>query len=163
MPLRYILDGYNILKQVSVFTNKRLKQGRPDFIALLCTSRRLSKQEVVVVFDGYPDLSERTLFKTNLQAIFSRGSSADDKIRHMLEHAKTPSQIVVVSDDKEVRFFARVSKAQVLGVREFLTWLCGKQSDQRQSDAKSQSEDKNLSYKQVLDINRELRRVWLGE
>jgi len=163
MSLHYILDGYNILKQVSRFSDTKLKQGRLDFISLLFFSSRLKKQEVVVVFDGYQDTRERLPVGPNMKIIFSKDGSADDKIRNLLEHAANPRQVVVVSDDKEVRFFSRLAKAHVLSVAQFLALISGSQAGKRHSCAKTDSEDKNLSYKQVLDINKELKKVWLGE
>jgi predicted RNA-binding protein with PIN domain len=163
MPLHYILDGYNILKQVSRFTDTRLKQGRPDFIAMLADNSRLKKQDVTVIFDGYPDSTDRAVARANFKVIFSRDSSADNKIRHLLEHTLKPERLIVVSDDKEVRFFAKLSKAQTLSVAQFLTWISGQKSKAELACGKSASESKQLSFKQTLEINRELRKIWLGE
>lgn len=162
MSLHYILDGYNILKQVTHLVEKRIKEGRLSFIKMIETSPRFKKQRITIIFDGYEDAQGLGL-RDNFQVLFSKGVSADEKIKAFVERSKQASEIVVVSDDKEIRFYVRMLGAQILGVCDFLSLLSEKKDDNRKFASGLQDEDKRLSYKEELEINRELRKRWLKE
>ncbi|MBU2540822.1 MAG: NYN domain-containing protein [Candidatus Omnitrophica bacterium] len=158
MSLHYILDGYNILKQVSHLSDRKLKHGRLGLIQMLRLSPSLKKQKITIVFDGCEDgqgLSPRRDF----QILFSKSLNADNKIKSLVERSDSRRRIVVVSDDKELCFFIRGLGACILSVSEFTSEILQKyktSSDSRESE-------KDLDYKQKLAINREFRKIWLGE
>ena len=96
--------------------------------------------------------------------VFSRGDSADNVIRRMLEKAAQPLEVVVVSDDREVLFFARQSRARAMGVSEFL----GEDKQPRGAHGKTgkpepAAEKPELSGNEQERINREFRDIWLKE
>ena len=113
-----------------------------------------SKNKVVVVFDGYPEASFSAP-EGDFEVLFSRGISADDKIKKILENTANPKIAVVVSDDKEVRFFARAAGAQPLGIEEFIG---AKEKKQQKPD---EAQETKLSFTQMHKINEELRKLWL--
>ncbi len=163
MPLHYVLDGYNILKQVSRISKRKLKEGRTDFIRMLDESSRLKKQRVSLVFDGFPEIEgPRLKFREGFEVKFSRKISADDKIKSLVEQSKLPGEIVVVSDDREIGFFTKSLGAKVISVEDFLSWIFKREEDS-DSKLKAQSNDKNLSFQDTIAINRELRKIWLKE
>lgn len=113
------------------------------------------KNKVILVFDGYPDTREPLRLKTEFEVIFSRKDSADERIKKMVEACGNPRNTVVVSDDKEIKFFVRSLGAIALGVEEF---VIRKEKFKRQQDYSAKLQ---LSYSAMQKINQELRRVWL--
>jgi hypothetical protein len=87
--------------------------------------------------------------------IFSRGEVADDRIKKILQDLPNPKNAVVVSDDKEIRFFAKSLRANVIGVKEFIGLKAKVPQDKR--DALKPE----LTYSQMHKINQELRKIWL--
>jgi len=74
----------------------------------------------------------------------------------MVEKADNPKNVVVVSDDKEITFFAKSCGAKVLNIQEFINR--GKKLINLQRPEPLKPE---LSYTQMHKINQELRRIWL--
>jgi len=109
-----------------------------------------------VVFDGYPDTRLDNLDKGNTMVIFSRRESADERIKKLIELIPNPKNVVVVSDDKEIKLFARGCKAQVASVEDFLNF-------QHKSPRNSTSfREAELTYTQMHKINEELKKIWLA-
>ncbi|MDI6606152.1 MAG: NYN domain-containing protein [Candidatus Omnitrophota bacterium] len=159
MSLQFVIDGYNIIKHPLLASTSR--KAKQEWLALieLINAHKLTgspNNRVVVVFDGYPDseFPERGLKGINI--IFSRRQSADERIKAIVERSAGARNIVVVSDDKEIKFFAKSLGAKVLAVEEFI----GPKVKQRRAPQPLKPE---LSYSQAEGINRELRKLWLGE
>jgi hypothetical protein len=108
-----------------------------------------------VVFDGYKDLSGEPSF-SEIEVVFSFRESADDKIRKILEGSCTPKDIIVVSDDREVAFFARHLKAKPMGAEEFLA-----PKESSKPKGKALDEEAKLNYSAMHQINQELKKIWL--
>ena len=111
MSLHYILDGYNILKQIPAFNDLSLEDGRRGLMRWIENARPAGSRNntVTVVFDGNPDFWGAALPGAPQEAtrvIFSNGS-ADDKIKHMVEEDENRRSCVVVSDDKDIVLYAR--------------------------------------------------------
>ncbi len=146
----FILDAYNVIGKL------RLKGEdlRRSFLRyLLKHPISFSKHNrIVVVFDGErnPDIIfEFPMF----EIIFSGRETADLKIKYFLEKYR-PSAGMVVSDDREVRFYAHRAGVKSISVGEFLSW----------SEEEEEGEivtDKDLSAEDVKEINEELERIWL--
>jgi predicted RNA-binding protein with PIN domain len=72
-----------------------------------------------VVFDGHGDV-EKSRVRKPLRVVFSNDRSADDVIVAMVGRSRSPRGIVVVSDDREVRFRVKDRGASVMSVSQFL-------------------------------------------
>ena len=158
MSLRYIIDGNNCLHHPDFTYPKNTPDSRlalSDFILKqkLTGSR---KNQVMFVFDGYPRTHEQAKSPAdNIEIIFSRKETADQTIKRLLEKAANAKNIIVVSDDKEIRIFTRLIGARALGVRDFI----------RRKDklivAQTADLKPELTYTQMHKINQELRKIWL--
>jgi len=115
--LYYILDGYNILKQVHHITGVKLTQGRESFIKFLI--KGFSKQKMTVVFDGFPRLEEKLHKFSSIRIKFSRKKAADDIIREIVKGSEIKSQLVVITDDRELRESLRRFRVKGEKVNEF--------------------------------------------
>jgi predicted RNA-binding protein with PIN domain len=158
MSLQYVIDGYNIIKH-PLFINELNKKSQDSRAALLdyilrnrlCGSK---KNKIIIIFDGYQD-SRYPNPDTEIEVIFSRKESADEKIKRIIFESKNVKNIVVVSDDKEIKFFSRSYGATVRGVGDFFKY---------KYNTKEKAEDSfkaELTYSQMHKINGELRKIWL--
>lgn len=110
------------------------------------------KNQVIVVFDGYPADDNRLCIRRDIETIFSYGLEADEKIKMLVEESAQPKNIVVVSDDKQIKFTVRLLGAVVMGVEEFIG---------RDKQDKKEDPEPLLNYSQMHKINQELRKLWL--
>ncbi len=146
----FVLDAYNVIGKLKL----RGEDLRRSFLRyLLRHPISFSKHNrIVVVFDGprNPDIIfEFPMF----EIIFSGEETADLKIKYFLEKTR-PSSGMVVSDDREVRFYAHRAGIKSLSVGEFLSW----NEEEKEEEAVL---DKELSEQDKKEINEELERLWL--
>lgn len=129
MGLRYILDGYNVIKSSagSMFAGGTLEQQRMNlFLWLLdCHPEGSAQNSVAVVFDGksenpswYGGYSEQVYH--GLVIRFSEGTSADDVIEEMVTGDPHPVDVVVVSNDKGLHRRLGGTGARCVSVESFL-------------------------------------------
>lgn len=161
MSLHYILDGYNIIKQSSFFSSKSLSEARIGLINFIeenmpCGSKNNS---VTIVFDGRPDISFPSNKTSNFIAIiFTKGESADILIKKIVEEDPNPKRLVVVTDDKDIRFSIRSCGAKFLSTKDFI--LQGRPKVKISN--KTDSTKMDLTEKQLNTITKELEKIWLG-
>lgn len=163
MSLLYIVDGCNVINHPAFAReeiNKKLKDGRLALLALIRAKKLTGspKNRVVVVFDGYPAFGGNkapALDGLAIKVIFSFVKTADDLIRKIIEALSIPKNTVVISDDKEVRFFAKSSGASAISVQEFMD------KGEKPQESVDDSSKPSLSYTQLDKINRELKKLWL--
>ncbi len=161
MSLQYIIDAYNLINHPAFKPAARpvnIQQGLADFVRFNKLSGS-SNNRVILVFDGYPPRKEDIPQADGLICMFSRSEQADELIKRFTEESLSPRNIVVVSDDKEVQLAAKLLRAQVLSVEEFVN---GKKA-RAQNRGKAEGPDFNLSYSKMQKINAELKKKWLGE
>jgi len=161
MSLQYIIDAYNLtnhpaFKPVSK-SALNIQHALADFIKLnkLTGSRNNS---LVLVFDGYPPPQEDIPRQDGLLCMFSRAQEADALIKKIVQESVSPKNIVVVSDDKEVRLTSRFFHAQICDIEEF---ICGKQGNKSKALVWPETVDFKLGYAKMEKINAELRKKWL--
>lgn len=161
MSLCYIIDGYNMLKHPAFVRciDKKIKDVKIllDFVL----ARRLTgsrKNKIIVVFDGYPPAStSESRQYNNIDALFAKKYSADELIKKMVEKSANPKNIVVVSDDREIKFSVRPLGARVVSVEEFINV---KEKEQKFLEKRDFFKPE-LSQSQICQINEELRKIWL--
>ena|SRR3990167_8826682 len=156
MSLHFVIDGYNLIKQTAVLNKINLEDSREALIRFLKIRRPQGNNPVTVVFDGIEggfycrDIS-------NIEVIFSSHQSADDRIKRMVERSPNPKNMVVVTNDREIRSFAEDHRAQIKKVEEFLAKFNPKSANPRSDDNKA------LSPQKASEITEEMKRVWLKQ
>nr|MBP6920898.1 NYN domain-containing protein [Candidatus Omnitrophota bacterium] len=104
MSLHYIVDGYNVVRHASFIVKGH---AAPAEMLIRCIrDRRLCgsmKNKVTLVFDGYPTMGNPLQPQGECDVVFSQDESADDRIRHMVEHIPNPRIVIVVTDDRSVQ------------------------------------------------------------
>jgi predicted RNA-binding protein with PIN domain len=156
MSLHYLLDGYNILKQIPAFRDLPLEDGRRGFLRWIDQARPQGSvnNPVTVVFDGHPDHFGCTP-QGAIRVIFSDGCSADDTIKRMVEEDPDQKNCVVVSNDKDIFLYARSLGARIMSVSAFTS---------KSRDAKkSVPADKHISLSFQEKINKEFGSIWLKD
>ncbi len=161
MSLLYIIDAYNIINHTR-FSLARKKIRDPqkallEFINIRILKKR-SRNEIIVVFDGYPKVSAQKLDTAHIKVVFSQEKTADSRIKRMVEASKNPRNIVVVSDDREIKFFIKSMGARSIGVEEFIIPKAKLHHKEIEDLIKPE-----LSYSQVHQINEELKTIWLKD
>lgn len=162
MSLQFVIDGYNITNHPIFIQriNKKIKNKKSALLDLI-RSRRLSgsaKNKVAIVFDGYPcsdDGQCLNLEKGDINIVFSKEETADERIKRIIEGFDNPKNLIIVSDDKEIRFFAKSQCANVLSVEEFIA------SKEKERNARVIEEKTELTFGQMHEINKELKKIWL--
>ena len=168
MSIHFLIDGYNVINRVGSLKDlPTLKDARISLVKLIQSRLPKSgkKYQVTIVFDGRDDID--CLFsnqnKGPIKIIFSKGESADETIKRIVEGCANPREMVVVTDDKAIIFFTRSLGAKVMFIKEFLG------QEQRQSYKKvlRQREQRDaglvkieLTSQQQEVINEELKRFW---
>ncbi|MDD5347687.1 MAG: NYN domain-containing protein [Candidatus Omnitrophica bacterium] len=162
MSLHYIIDGYNLIHHPSFAPHSKRKDVKFALLDFIRTKRPCGslRNKVTVVFDGYA--SGFSWDDGSITVLFSSDASADERIKRLLEARQDHKNVVVVSDDNEVRDFARLCGAQPRGIEEF---VCGpgKKRAAAHAAARDAVLKPELTQSEMLKINRELRGLWLKE
>ena len=159
MSLHYIIDGYNILHHPNLApANKKIQDPKAALLEFIKINRLTGslKNKITLVFDGYPDASGKSRDSADIEIIFSRQESADERIKRIVENSSGRKNIIVVSDDKEIRFCVKAAGASCLSVAEF-THLKVKPAHLQKTDTRKTE----LSYSQIQKINQECEKIWL--
>lgn len=160
MSLQYIIDGYNLLNHPSFNRHKKTLQEPAQAILGFIAERRLtgsSKNKVIVVLDGFPPHLALNQDYSDTSVVYSRKIDADEKIKRLVEETANRKNIVVVSDDKEIKFMIRSLGAQWLGVEEFINKGKSKEPQSKRKEPPKQE----LNYSQMHSITEELKKLWL--
>ncbi|UCG35411.1 MAG: NYN domain-containing protein [Candidatus Omnitrophota bacterium] len=149
--LVYIIDGFNVIHKIP--TLKSSSNPWQDLISYIKQKKLTGSKnnKVCIVFDGSPRTD--ALRERQFQILFSCERDADDVIKERIQKAKNKRQIVLVSDDREIRDFAKAQGANLLSVADFLKV--------KQKQKKEPSKD--ISYSLQREITEELRKIWLKE
>jgi len=107
--------------------------------------------KVVIVFDGSFNLAA-SQEKGDYELVFSQSLSADELIHKKLKSLSNKSQVLVVSDDREIRDFTKREGARSLRIHEFVKI--------KQSQT---PEGKEINYSLQREITEEMRKIWLKD
>ncbi len=169
MSLHYIIDGYNVIKQVSYLSGIKLRDGRDGLIKILQKYRPQGslKNKVTIVFDGKDDVFfpsntkpiSPTRSNSNIKVIFSKNETADDKIKRMARKAVNPKVLIVVTDDKEIQYFVKSYGVKRQTVKQFLNPISKKTKLATKSKC-TPKEKPPLSSQKAIEITKELQEIW---
>lgn len=159
MSLQYVIDGYNIINH-PLFERSRKQNGQPALnIISFISQKRLTgslKNKIILVFDGFPQCPSNNSGYGEVSVIFSRKISADEKIKKIVEGSLNRKNIIVVSNDREIKFAVNSLGACSMQIEEFVG-----RKEKSQKRTRKQSLKDELNYSQKHDINEELTRIWL--
>lgn len=167
MSLHYLLDGYNIIPQIPDLAIQRLEEQRYRFVRMIEVSSPQGslRNEVTVVFDGRPDVIGG-MRSSVAKIIFSRGESADNKIKKIVTRSSNKKNIVVVTDDRDIQYSVRAMGAKVIGVQEFLLKMnlskAGIKRGRGNKGRGGAGGSKYISKSREARITLEFKKIWLN-
>jgi len=153
--LLYIIDGFNLVYKIPSVKKSDIPQL--ELISYIKKHKLTgsNNNKVVVVFDGSVQMQARN--ESEFEVIFSGTGSADDLIKARIDKIKNSkypvSELVVVSDDREIRDYAKKQGAVSQRAVDFIKL-------EKQS---ASEESKDISYPLQKEITDEMRRIWLKE
>jgi predicted RNA-binding protein with PIN domain len=146
--LTYLIDAFNVIHRVP-----HLRDHEKPHFNLIAYMRKngltgSDVNKVIVVFDGHPvdGLSDPVY-----QTLFSFSTTADAVIKRKLDSFTDRRSVVVVSDDRAIRDYAKKSGAQSLRTGDFLSKTKATPID---------GDMKNISYTLQREITEEMRKIW---
>jgi len=152
----YLIDAYNVLHKI-----KSVEQSaNPQYeLVQYIKQNRLTgniKNRVILFFDGYesPDFPNERGFLIQ----FSCDRSADDDIKEQIRKAKDKKQLIVVSDDLEIRETARVEGARLVRVHEFLS-----QPKKQGKKSTEEDDDRPINCSDMIEITEEMEKIWIDK
>lgn len=158
MSLHFIIDGYNLIKQTAALNKVNLKDSREALIRFITVSAPQGSKNntITIVFDGWQGKFYYRAV-SYLRIIFSNDKSADEIIKQLAEKSDNAKNIVVVTNDREVQFYARQAGAKVEAVEDFVSRALPKKN-------KAQADEKNVLYPiDAARITDELKKLWIKE
>ena len=147
-----MIDGFNLFHKINAIVDS--STPRCDLIHYIRQNNLTGSRNnrVTIVFDGFETAELHT--DPDYHIVFSEDRTADDVIKGMISSAPNKPNLVVVSDDREIRDWAKGEGAQVCRPHEFLA----KKPSRTQ---KSHSDGyRGLSPSKMMDITEEMKKVW---
>ena len=140
--------------------DRPLESGREGLIRFIReqSPHGSARNALTVVFDGQEDVHWPAM-NTDIRIVFSRGCSADDLIRDLVERSPDPRQIICVTDDRELALSCRHRGAQTWGVDEFVG--AARKPSGRVKNAANDDGKKVVSARAAQKIDQELSALWL--
>jgi len=118
------VDGYNLIRQdpaLKSLEQRSLQTAREALLARLCVHFPSRTCDITVIFDGSGEKLPYSATQRYgpVKVIFSQnGESADDVIRALVTASQDPSQVLVLTDDRELRDLTTRLGGQVGGAAE---------------------------------------------
>ncbi|RJP29107.1 MAG: hypothetical protein C4533_04725 [Candidatus Omnitrophota bacterium] len=164
MSLLYVIDGYNVLNHPA-FKENSPKTCRDNKLVLINLIKNNSltgsaRNLAFLIFDGFPNMEDKNNLAEDyghIKLFFSRQITADEYIKRIAEKLKYGNNLIVVSDDRQIRDFINSLGSKAMGVGEFINIKAKKPAE---DDPGSKQE---LNYMQIKKINEELKGLWLRE
>ncbi len=115
----YLIDGNNLLGS---WGGPAIRgDGRVEVVRRVADFCRARGAHGILVFDGAPfrpELGDQDLGRVKVR-FPAQGADADGVIREVLDEAKRPAEIVVVTSDRALYSYARTRGASVLRAHEW--------------------------------------------
>jgi predicted RNA-binding protein with PIN domain len=116
----YWLDGNNLIGQPAHIAQKD-RDTRKKFLTLLSEYSLSRRHQFIVFFDG--DDYDRTKPPRGVQVRYSAPLSSDDAILEKLRGIKSPSDIILVSNDRELSSKCRNTGARTMDWAQFISHM----------------------------------------
>lgn len=151
----FLIDGFNLFHKIPEIEDSTAP--RRDLISYIRRNNLTgsSNNKVTIVFDGYE--TEELGSDPQYHILFSEDKTADEIIKDKISSARNKRNLVVVSDDNEIRSRGQSEGANVSGTHEFLAKANSSTVSKRHGDG-----FRGLKPSRIMDINEELERMWVN-
>lgn len=154
--LLYIVDGFNLIHKIPEI--KQSGSPRRDLVNYIKRAGLTGSKnnKVIIIFDGYR--TDELDNEQSFEIVFSGVRTADEVIKARIDKITNKAQIIVVTDDREIRDYARSSRVKSLHNIEFIN-----PKKFKPKLANDKSSDKDISYVLQKEITDQMRKIWLKE
>jgi predicted RNA-binding protein with PIN domain len=133
----FLIDGYNLMHAVGLATKalpaKAFDRARVRLLDWLADAVEGRAETVRVVFDSQRVSAPSTeTAHRGVRVLFAHSQTADDRIAELVAAERRPEMVTVVSNDHPVREDARRRGCRVLACSEFVDWVIGTASRERE-------------------------------
>jgi predicted RNA-binding protein with PIN domain len=156
---RLIVDGYNLAHCLGhPLSSKTLERTRKSLEQKLCAYASKYKADITVVYDGRGVLGSCEKHGP-LAIIFTPdGESADERIKSLIDAAPSRS-LTVVSSDRNIRDYARISGVTSLSCQDFLSSFL-QDTNVAQSLPKAAKPTRNDVHKKSASLSEQELQEW---
>ncbi len=137
--MHYLVDAYNLLFR-TLKKRGSLEKSRQLLIEELNEIISQLNLHVTLVFDGAEEhlpLPTRGHFDAIEIIYTSKNQTADEYIYGEITHARTPAQMTVVTNDRELSGRCHQNRAKTMTIDEFLHFLKKKKTKKKHSSHRS--------------------------
>lgn len=152
--MHYLVDAYNLLF-LSGKKQSSLEKGRQSLIQQLNEIISQINLTVTLVFDGAGEriaLPTRSHFDTIEIIYTTKGQTADEYISDEVFHAKKPSQLTIVTNDRELAARCRNFRAKTLTIDEFFQFLLKKRKTKKTTKYAHSFRESDKEIERLLKI-----------
>lgn len=152
--MHYLVDAYNLLFRTSKKSGS-LEKSRNKMIEEINEAISHSKLHVTLVFDGaeqhlpYPS---RGHFDAIELIYTSKSMSADEYISEEVINSRNPTQITVVTNDRELSIRCRNHRAKTQSIDAFIAFLTKKKAKTKKALSTPTFKDSNFEFARLLMI-----------
>lgn len=135
--MRYLVDAYNLLFR-TLKKSGTLETKRQRMIEDLNEAISALSMQVTLVFDGAEEHlphPTRGHFDAIELVYTSKSKTADEYISEEVIHSRTPLQITVVTNDRELAVRCRSHRAKTMTIDEFLAFVTKKKVKKKKATA----------------------------
>lgn len=149
----YIIDGFNLFHAIREIADSTTP--RRDLISYIRSHRLTGSManRVTIVFDGFETAELHT--DAHYHVIFSGNRSADDVIKDIVRSSHNRREIIVVSDDLDIRTCARGEGCDICRTADFTA------EKTRTPQSRAVCNDRKLRPSRMIEITDELKKIWL--
>ena len=146
-----IIDGNNLIGKIKSLSSiqKKDKVSAREKLAFLIERYYSGKKiKIFLHFDGFENLPIKT---SDIKIIYSNEKTADDTIKHQIEHSKNSKNITVITSDGNLQQFAKVCGCGVISSEDFSKMA---QGGNQQDDEQNRIDEinNNEEFKKIFDI-----------
>lgn len=147
----FFVDAYNLLFKLQP-SQGSLEQKRATVISSINEFALHLNLTIILVFDATRQKERLGIARGHYEAleiIYTEDKSADDFILKEVENARTPSQITVVTSDRELAGRSLQLGACTMSIRQFSEWLVCKKLRKRKTPI---ARDSPQNIQRLLEI-----------
>jgi predicted RNA-binding protein with PIN domain len=148
--MHYLVDAYNLLFR-TLKKRGSLEKSRQILIAELNNLISTLSLYVTLVFDGADEHLPSRGHYDAIEIIYtSKSQTADEYIFNEVKHSRTPDQIIVVTNDRELSGKCRQHLAQTLTIDTFLHLLSKKRTKKKRKTSPPAFRDSDRELARLL-------------
>ncbi|ACF13292.1 conserved hypothetical protein [Chloroherpeton thalassium ATCC 35110] len=164
MKTLLLVDGYNLAHKLGVkVSSEKLHAIRQQVEALVIAYCAAGRRQATIVYDGLGTLGSVEKI-SGLEIEFTpSGTTADSRIKAMIDDTRAKSRLLVVSSDHSIRHYAKVSGVKSIASEDFLREMAVGQAGKKARAIKGNAKHKkgNSTSEKPQSISEDELDAWL--